>query len=227
MKIKVKITRQENAKYFQAKIDDVVEVNFEEYVAAVVASEIGNSNLEACKAQAIAARTYAVHAGVLNGKIISDSSSVAQAYRAQRYDMKVYPNCIKATFDTEGQILTYKNKPANTVYSSCNGGQTVSCEEKWGSMVPYLIAQRDPWDALTGMKKNGHGVGMSQVGAIFAGQKNISYIDILDFYYPNTHLATNYGNKEELIYVRQKELVLLKKQILEIQDLLKKIKEEL
>ena len=50
MKIKIKLTRQENAEYFQVKINDIVEVNFEEYVAAVVASEIGNSNLEACKA---------------------------------------------------------------------------------------------------------------------------------------------------------------------------------
>ena len=42
LKIKVKITRQENATYFNANVGDVVEVEFEEYVAAVTASEIGN-----------------------------------------------------------------------------------------------------------------------------------------------------------------------------------------
>ena len=42
MKIKVRITRQENATYFNAKVNDIVEVEFEEYVAAVTASEIGN-----------------------------------------------------------------------------------------------------------------------------------------------------------------------------------------
>ena len=227
MKIKIKLTRQENAEYFQVKINDIVEVNFEEYVAAVVASEIGNSNLEACKAQAIAARTYAVHAGVLDGKVISDSSATAQAYRASRYNIKTYPNCIKAALDTEGQIITYNNKPANTVYSSCNGGRTVSCKEKWGKELPYLIEQTDPWDAISGRKKNGHGVGMSQVGAIQAGLYGISYIDILDFYYPSTHLTSNYGNKLELIYVRPAEILKLKQQVLEVQDLLKKIKEGL
>ena len=77
MKIKVKITRQENATYFNANVGDVVEVEFEEYVAAVTASEIGNGQLEACKAQAIACRTFAVNRGVLRGREISDSSSVA------------------------------------------------------------------------------------------------------------------------------------------------------
>jgi peptidoglycan hydrolase-like amidase len=50
VKIKVEITRQENAEYFNTFIGDIVEVEFEEYVAAVVASEIGNGPLEACKA---------------------------------------------------------------------------------------------------------------------------------------------------------------------------------
>ena len=42
MKIKVKITRQENATFFNCAIDDIVEVEFEEYVAAVVASEFAS-----------------------------------------------------------------------------------------------------------------------------------------------------------------------------------------
>jgi len=37
----------------------------------------------------------------------------------------------------------------------------VSAEEKWGSMVPYLIAKEDPWTLASGYKKNGHSVGMS------------------------------------------------------------------
>ena len=45
MKIKVKITRQENANYFNANVNDIVEVEFEEYVAAVTASEIGKGAL--------------------------------------------------------------------------------------------------------------------------------------------------------------------------------------
>ena len=44
MNINVQITRQENAEYFNCAIGDIVSVDFEQYVAAVVASEIGNSN---------------------------------------------------------------------------------------------------------------------------------------------------------------------------------------
>ena len=61
MDISVRITRDENAEYFGVEVGDVVQVPFEQYVAAVVASEIGNALIEACKAQAVASRTFAVH----------------------------------------------------------------------------------------------------------------------------------------------------------------------
>ena len=224
MNIKVKITREENTKYFNCNIGNIIEVELEQYVAAVVASEIGNSNLIACCAQAIAARTYAINAGVLKGKIISDDSAVAQAYRAPRYNNKTYPNCILAAEQTKGQILAYNDKPISAVYSSCNGGHTVSCEERWGNAKSYLIAQDDPWDAATGKKKNGHGVGMSQVGAIWAGAHNISYNDILAFYYPGTTLRENYGEMPQYIKVEKQKIAQLRDQI---QQHLNKIKEEL
>lgn len=75
--MKVKITTNENMKYYGCAKNAIVEVDMEDYVAAVVSSEIGNAPLEARKAQAVAARTFAVTRGVLNGKAISDSASVA------------------------------------------------------------------------------------------------------------------------------------------------------
>ena len=83
MLIKIRITRQDNANYFKQPIGTIVQIDFEEYIAAVVGSEIGRSSLEACKAQAIAARTYAVNKGVLLGKIITDSANQDQCYKAQ------------------------------------------------------------------------------------------------------------------------------------------------
>ena len=59
MQIKVKLTRTENADYYGAQVGDTVEVPLETYVAGVVASEMGNPPIEAAKAQAIAARTFA------------------------------------------------------------------------------------------------------------------------------------------------------------------------
>lgn len=192
MKIKVKITRQENASYFNCNINDIVEVEFEEYVAAVVASELASGGTEALKAQAVASRTYAMSRGVLNEKVISDSSASAQAYRAPRYN-KRYQNCIDAANATAGQILWYGSGPASTVFSASNGGRTVSSQEKWGGVRAYLPAQDDPWDAAAGSSRTGHGVGMSQRGAKYASSRGFSYKDILDFYYPNTTLMGEYG----------------------------------
>ena len=224
MEIQVQITRQENADYFNVKINDIVVVDFEQYVAAVVASEIGNSPLEACKAQAVAARTYAVKRGVLRGKPISDSSLVAQAYRANRYDIKIYPNCIKAANDTAGEVLYYNKHPIDAVYSSSNGGTMISAEEKWGSVVPYLITKEDSWTLASGYKKNGHGVGMSQKGCIYAANHNFSYHAILNFYYPQTTVMFCYGENLSDIAV---DLKILYTKLDEIQAALSKIKEEL
>ena len=70
--MKVKITTPENMRYYDCEYETVVDVPLETYVAAVVASEIGNAPLEACKAQAVAARTFALS----RKEPISDSASV-------------------------------------------------------------------------------------------------------------------------------------------------------
>lgn len=180
--MKVKITTKENMHYYDCKKGTIVEVDLEDYVTCVVASEIGNAELEACKALAVAARTFAVSRGVLTGKVISDDASIAQAYRAGRINYSVAKMAAKQTM---GQILTYNGKPISAVYSESNGGRTYSSKEVWGADHPYLIAQSDPWDKKV---KNGHGVGMSQQGAITAASYNKSYKDILNFYYPGTKL---------------------------------------
>lgn len=138
MNINVKLTRQENADLFGVFLNDTVSVDLEEYVAAVVASEIGNSALSACKAQAVAARTFAANKGALDGKTITDSSSTDQAYRAGRCDSGLYPHAVQAARETAGEILVYNERPISAVYSACNGGRTVSSQERWGSVRPYL-----------------------------------------------------------------------------------------
>lgn len=193
MKIRLKIATQANAQYLNCNLNHVIEIDFEDYIARVVASEIGNASLEACKAQAIAARTFAVGRGVLNGKEISDSSASAQACRLNRTE---YENANKAAKETAGQVLTYDGKIISAVYSDANGGRTYSSKEVWGSDRPYLIARTDPWDAATGKKKNGHGIGLSQAGAAYAAKIGNDYKGILKFYYPGTKIVSNYNQKQ-------------------------------
>ena len=197
MKIRVKITTNENMKYYNCAKDTIKEIELEEYVAIVVASEMGNAPEEALKAQAIASRSYACAQGVLSGKVISDNASKAQAFRAPRI---VYKNAQAAAKATAGQVLMYGGKYASTYFSHSNGGRTYSSEEVWGGKRNYLVARKDPW---TIESKNGHGVGMSQVGAIAAAKHGIGFRDILSFYYPYTTLKQIEMTQEEEEYIRK------------------------
>lgn len=205
MIIRVKVSHAENLSYFGCVVGDIVNIEIEEYVAGVVASEIGNSHIEACKAQAIAARTFAMnHVG--DDKYITDQSSTHQAFRASRWDASQYPNANEAAALTAGMVLTYDGKPLKTCsYSSSNGGRTTSSEERLGGYRPYLIAQDDPWDAAACAERTaagksitkGHGVGMSQYGAAWAANHGIGYREILGFYYVGAKIAANYGKDDE------------------------------
>ena len=86
MNVKVKLPREENISYFNAT---EIEIDLEEYLKGVVPSEIGNAHIEACAAQAVAARNFAVSKLKTRG-YITDQSSSDQAFRASRFTG--YPN---------------------------------------------------------------------------------------------------------------------------------------
>ena len=194
MLIKVQLTRSENLDYYGK---DEIEIDIEEYLKGVVPAEIGNAALEAGKAQAVAARTFAYYRCQTKG-YISDKSSTDQAFRSSRFSSS-YARAHQAVEETKGELLYYNSKVVtNAHYSAANGGRTYSSEEKWGGKRAYLIAQEDPWDyALSQGKKNGHGVGMSQTGAKYAASIGKTYEEILSFYYPGTEIWTGYGEKKK------------------------------
>lgn len=193
-KIKVQCTRKNN---------EIKEFKFEDYIFGVVASEIGNVSLEACKAQAVAARTVA-WPFVKNNKTICDTG--VQAFREERLNPSLYPNAYQAVKLTEAELLYYKNDLVSPCsFSASNGGRTTSSKQRWGGERPYLIEQDDAWDLqATKGKKTGHGVGMSQKGAIYAASKGYTYDQILSFYYPGTHI---YKEGTPMASVKASELV--------------------
>ena len=202
MKINIKLTRQENADFHKVKVGDVITLDMEEYLLGVVPAEIGNAPLEACKAQAVAARSFGyvrASAGVI------DDTTINQAYRAPRSVHPSYPNAHQAVKETAGQMLYYDGKVASSYYSHSNGGQVMACHEVWKQNIPYLVGKPDPW---TVELKNGHGVGLSQMGAIRAAQAGLGYQEILSFYYPGTTLSnTDITSEEEPIAVSYKATV--------------------
>lgn len=204
MKIKVKLTSERNAAFYSVTVGSVVELELDEYLRGVVAAEIGNASLEACKAQAVASRTTA-YPYYSAGKVISDSSRSAQCFNAERAHSSKYPNAFQAVSETTDEVLKYDGKvivPCS--FSSSNGGRTTSSQERWGGARAWLIAQKDEWDdAVTHGRKTGHGVGMSQAGAKHAAAIGKSYTEILSFYYPNTTLQKGVDRMAYLLSVRQ------------------------
>jgi SpoIID/LytB domain protein len=112
----------------------------DDYLKGVVPSEMPASwNLEALKAQAVAARTYVM---TKLGAAIDDTVSY-QAYNGFQW----YPKSSQAVDQTAGQLLKYHGKLISAVFSSSNGGVTESSENVWGSeQTPYLPAQADNYD---------------------------------------------------------------------------------
>lgn len=186
------MTKAGNAAYYSVAVGYVVEMGLEEYLRGVVAAEVGNAALEACKAQAVASRTAAYHYYTANRQI-SDASSNVQCFNAKRAHSDEYPNAVQAVSETAGEVLCYGGQVISPCsFSHNNGGRTVSSEERWGGARPWLIEQDDPWS--TG-KKSGHGVGMSQVGAIYAAAElGKNYTEILTFYYPKTKIQKEGGD---------------------------------
>ena len=183
--VRIKLTREENAVFHKVKVGDVISLTMEQYLLGVVPAEIGNPPLEAAKAQAIAARTYA-YSRVKNGATIDDTTTY-QAYRAPRSTSTAYASAHRGVRETSGQMLYYDGAPIQTaVYSASNGGQMVSAQERWGGERPYLVSGPDPWTQASGAALWGHGVGMSQAGAKYAAEHGKGYLDILAFYYPGT-----------------------------------------
>lgn len=115
-------------------------IGMEEYLKGVVPSEMPASwNIEALKAQAIAARTYSWNYG---GKTITDTIS-HQVYGGLSGS---HPNSDKAVEATTGQVLKYNNTLIDAVYSASNGGLMESAKNVWGNDFAYLKNAADSYD---------------------------------------------------------------------------------
>jgi stage II sporulation protein D len=115
----------------------VNEVSLEDYIKGVVAAEVGNNwELEALKAQAVVARTYAVYQKIHNEKRpYHITSSVSdQVYKAGN----IPENIERAVMETKGEILTYEGEPIIAFYHSTSGGMTEDPAEVFGKSYPYL-----------------------------------------------------------------------------------------
>ncbi len=118
----------------------VNELGLEDYVRGVVANELspgGYPALEAHKAQAIAARTYALKN---RGQFMAKGFDILPTTRSQVYRGLTSENALsnRAVEETRGMIATFEGEPINALYTSTCGGRTESAENIFNHAVPYL-----------------------------------------------------------------------------------------
>lgn len=142
----------------------IVTMSLEEYIKGVVAAEMpAEFELEALKAQAIAARTYAVkNMTMYGGSGLADQpgADVSTDYRQSQawldeaklrerwgsnYD-RFWSKISQAVEETRGQVATYNGELIQAVFHSTSGERTASAKEVWGFDYPYLISVPCKWD---------------------------------------------------------------------------------
>lgn len=126
-------------------------LGMEEYLYGVVPYEIeADSPLEAIKAQAVAARTYAYR------------NRGSSAYKKWGFDMvdtvqsQVYKgydgeraSTNQAVDETKGKKMLYNGKLAQVFYFASSGGMTANVKEVWGGEIEYLLSVPDPYESET------------------------------------------------------------------------------
>ena len=151
--ININIKGEENVKVFRHNTNKVETIPVEEYILGVVSSEMPASfELEALKAQAVAARTF-YYSKRLNNCKEAKGGEICDSVHCQAYMSKDerldkwsdkegksnYEKIKKAVDETEGMVLTYKGELVlYPQFFSTSSGKTENAEEVFSSEVPYL-----------------------------------------------------------------------------------------
>ena len=120
----------------------VNELPLEVYLRGVVPNELNPTafgQLEALKAQAVAARTYIVRN---MGQFKNEGYDICATDACQVYFGALTEEALatQAVVDTRGVVATYEGRPINALYSSTCGGRTENAENIFNEKVPYLVS---------------------------------------------------------------------------------------
>lgn len=122
-------------------------VSTDDYVACVVGSEMYPSwHIEALKAQAVIARTYAMTTTNYSkyGIDVTDDTRT-QAYNGISSETK---NTRRAADETSGNVVLYNGSPAQTYFYASSGGKTADVYSAWGggAGLDYLVSVDDSYE---------------------------------------------------------------------------------
>ena len=120
----------------------VNELPLETYLLGVVPNELNPTafgQLEALKAQAVAARTY-IQRNMSQYKNEGYDICATDACQVYFGALTEDPLATQAIMETRGMVATYEGKPINALYSSTCGGRTEDAEHIFTERVPYLVS---------------------------------------------------------------------------------------
>jgi stage II sporulation protein D len=124
-------------------------VNLEDYVRGVVSAESPPTwPAEALKAQAVAARTYAITTSKAGDGFDQFADVRSQVYKGA---LAEFPSTDAAVAATRGQVVTYGGRPVTTYFFSTSGGRTENVENSFvgAEPKPWLKGVEDPFDRLS------------------------------------------------------------------------------
>ncbi|MGL4797632.1 MAG: stage II sporulation protein D [Paraclostridium sp.] len=147
-------------KVYNHKKGVVESMDIEEYLCGVLSGEMSASfNIEALKAQAIAARTFTIY-NKNEGKkhknaVVCTDFKHCQEYKSKeelnklngdKWMKESYSKIEQAVKETKGQILVYDDSPILPLYFSTSSGSTENSEEVFSAKYPYLRSVESPYD---------------------------------------------------------------------------------
>ena len=124
-------------------------VGLEPYLYGVVPAEVPDHwPADVLKAQAVAARTYALATRKTNGDFDLYDDVRSQVYRGIDEEED---STNQAVDETAGEVLLYNGRVVTTYFHSTSGGRTASIADVWpgSNQVPYLVSVDDPYDSLS------------------------------------------------------------------------------
>lgn len=132
-------------------------IPLEKYLIGVVGGEMPVSyNIEALKAQAVAARTYTLNKMEINKKnnfdivdttddqVYLDDNELKESWKNKYEEYKT--KIEQAIQETRGEYLTYNGKIIKAFFFSTSSGTTENCKDVFGENLPYLTSVSSTWD---------------------------------------------------------------------------------
>ncbi|SHH78630.1 stage II sporulation protein D [Caloranaerobacter azorensis DSM 13643] len=157
------LNKEKIIKVYNINTKEVEEIELDEYIKGVVAAEMPAAfEIEALKAQAVAARTYAIYhlEKFKNGHPDHPEAPLCTGIHCQAWLSKdeliklhsenwmkeYWPKIEQAVDSTRGLIITYNGKPIEPLFHSTSGGMTEDSEAVFASKLPYLRSVPSPYE---------------------------------------------------------------------------------